>query len=101
GQAANGAAPGGDQPGANRLETAPRLDVVGRKVEVPVKVGRGPLSERPGTDDPVDSENSSETTTSLGLNQPQDPSTAAAERNQVPSDRRQTVRDYFGGATAR
>jgi hypothetical protein len=101
GQSATGSAPGGDQAGENRLETAPRLEAIGRRVEVPVKVGRGPLSERPGTDDPVDSEDQSETVTSVGLNQPQDPSSAAAERNQVPSDRRQTVRDYFRGESAR
>ncbi|HEX3246688.1 MAG TPA: hypothetical protein VHX16_14875, partial [Chloroflexota bacterium] len=101
GQAANGSAPGGDQAGENRLETAPRLDVVGRRVEVPVKVGRGSLTQRPGTDDAVDSENGSETSTSVGLNQAQDPSTTAAERNQVPSDRRQTVRDYFAGEPSR
>ena len=101
GQAGNGSAPGGDQAGENRLETSPRLENVGRRVEVPVKVGRGSLSQRPGTDDPVDSEDTTESVTSVNLNQPQDPSTAAAERNQVPSDHRQTVRDYFRGETAR
>jgi hypothetical protein len=101
GQAGNGSSPGGDQAGENRLETAPRLEVIGRRVEVPVKVGRGPLTERPGTDDPLDSEDTSESVTSVGLNQPQDPGSAAAERNQVPSDRRQTVRDYFRGEPTR
>jgi hypothetical protein len=101
GQAGNGSAAGGDQAGENQLETAPRLEVVGRRVEVPVKVGRGSLSERPGTDDPVGSEDASESVTSVGLNQPQDPTSAAAERNQVHSDRRQTVRDYFRGEAAR
>ncbi|MFN0071283.1 MAG: hypothetical protein ACKVVP_07310 [Chloroflexota bacterium] len=101
GQAANGSAPGGDQAGENRLDSAPRLEVVGRRVEVPVKVGRGTISERPGTEDPVDTEEASATITSTSLNQPQDPGTAAAERNLVPSDRRQTVRDYFGGESSR
>jgi hypothetical protein len=95
GQAGNGSAPGGDQAGENRLETSPRLENVGRRVEVPVKVGRGALTQRPGSED------TPESVTSVNLNQPQDPSTAAAERNQVPSDHRQTVRDYFRGETAR
>ena len=47
-QAGNGSAPGGNQAGENRLETSPRLENVGRRVEVPVKVGRGALSQRPG-----------------------------------------------------
>jgi hypothetical protein len=101
GQAGNGSSPGGDQAGENRLEMSPRLEAVGRRVEVPVKVGRGSLSERPGTDDPVDSEDALESVTSVGLNQPQDPASAAAERNQVPSDRRQTVRDFFRGEATR
>jgi hypothetical protein len=101
GQAGNGSSPGGDQAGENQLGATPRLETVGRRVEVPVKVGRGPLSSRPGTDDPVDSEDAPETATSVGLNQPQDPSSTTAERNEVPSDRRQTVRDYFRGEAPR
>src|SRR5581483_9228284 len=78
GQAANGSAAGGNQAGENRLDEAPRLDVVGRRVEVPVKVGRGPTTQRPGTDDPVGSEDVPINVTSANLNEPQAPSAAAA-----------------------
>lgn len=100
GQGAAGSA-GGDQAGENRNDAAPRLEVIGRRVEVPVKVGRGPISQRPGLEDPLDSEDAPATVTSAGLNQPQEASAAAAERNLVPSDRRQTVRDYFRGEQSR
>jgi hypothetical protein len=98
-----GSTAGGSGPGQERFDsTAPRLDVAGRRVEVPVKVGRGPTNQRAaGLDEPVSSEDMAAQAVSSGLNQSAESSLVAPERNAVPAERRQTVRDYFQGEGSR
>lgn len=94
-----GSSAGGSAPGQSRFESAaPRLDVAGRRVEVPVKVGRGPTSQRAaGQEEPMASEDLAAQAVTGGLNQSAESSLVAPERNTVPAERRRTVRDYFQG----
>lgn len=102
GSPAAGTAPGGDGAGEGQQNRAPRLDVAGKPVEVPVKVGRGPANQpATGPSDPDSAEESNAAFGGSGPGERQVPAHIAAEQNSVPSDRRQVVRDYFSGDRSR
>jgi hypothetical protein len=75
-----------------------RLDAVGRPVDVPLQAGDGPASgtaERPSGREVVEDVAGGSADPDPAA--PEAPAGAAPERNLVPSDRRQVVRDYFSG----
>jgi hypothetical protein len=88
---------------------APRLDVQGRPVEVDIKPGDRPGQrsgdpESPQADGAPNQQQSDEVgaVSAVSGDAPQRITSAApAESNFVPNDRRQVVRDYFGGREAR